>query len=264
MGSATRDALANARTALAGLKGADGLAVGERLLDATRLIAESAQLRAALADPSADPASRTALVGAVFGELSGPARGLLDAIVSYRWSDADELLDGIEEVGIRAIAASAPKGTSVEDELFAFSTAVASDAELELAVSSKLGSPDAKTALVTSLLGKKASPQTLAIVQHLVRAPRGRRIGKLLALAASVVADEAGLKVATVITAAPLSEAQAERLRAGLAKSYGGDLKLNRVVDPSIIGGVRVQVGDDVIDGSVATRLTELRLQLAG
>lgn len=262
MGSATREALAKARTALAGLKGADGLAVGERLLDATRLIGGSAQLRGALADPSAVPAARTVLVDTVFAALTGPARNLLDAIVSHRWSTPDELLDGIEEVGIRAIAASAT--APVEEELFAFATAVQSDAELELAVGSKLGSPTAKAALVSSLLGGKASPQTLAIVQHLVQAPRGRRIGRLLADAAAIVADEAGLAVATVVTAAPLSSAQLDRLGKGLAKNYGRELKLNQVIDPAVIGGVRVQVGDDVIDGTVSTRLTELKLQLAG
>ena len=94
--------------------------------------------------------------------------------------------------------------------------------------------------------------------------PRGRRIGELLSTAADIVADEAGLAVATVITASPLTTAQLDRLRAGLAKSYGRDLKLNVRLDPSIIGGVRVQIGDDVIDGTVATRLTDLRLQLAG
>ena len=70
--------------------------------------------------------------------------------------------------------------------------------------------------------------------------------------------------VATIITAAPISPAQLDRLRAGLAKSYGRELKLNLVIDPSIIGGIRVQIGDDVIDGSVSTRLNDLRLQLAG
>jgi F0F1-type ATP synthase delta subunit len=55
---------------------------------------------------------------------------------------------------------------------------------------------------------------------------------------------------------------QATDRSVGLSKSAGRDLQLNLVIDPSIIGGLRVQIGDDVIDGSVATRLTELRLQL--
>lgn len=264
MGSATSQALAGARAALAGLGGKDGLATGAQLFEAVRVIGDSAQLRGALADSAADPAAKAALVAKVFGSLGAPAKKLLASITASRWSTPDDLLAGIEEIGIRAVAGSVKDGVSIVDELFAFRTAVGSDAELELAVGSKLGSPQAKAALVHSLLSKKASEQTVTIVEQLVRQPRGRRIGQLLSGAASIVADEAGFAVATVITAAPLTAAQLDRLRAGLAKSYGRDLKLNVRLDPSIIGGVRVQVGDDVIDGSVATRLTDLRLQLAG
>lgn len=264
MGSATSQALAGAREALAGLGGKDGLATGEQLFEAVRVVGDSTQLRGALADSSADPAAKEALVATVFASLDAPAKAMLTSIAVSRWSTQDDLLAGIEEIGIRAIAASAKSGVSIVDELMAFQAAVDSDAELELAVGSKLGSPDAKGVLVGSLLSKKASQQTVAIIDQLVRQPRGRRIGQLLSTAADIVADEAGLAVATVITASPLTTAQLDRLRAGLAKSYGRDLKLNVRLDPSIIGGVRVQVGDEVIDGTVATRLADLRLQLAG
>ncbi len=263
MGSATREALAAGRAALSGVRGADGLAVGENLFQAARALGDSAQLRAALADPAADPEAKATLVAAVFADMPTGARDLLTALVSNRWSNQDELLAGIEEIGIRAVASSAPQGTSIEDELFAFSNAVTGNAELELAVGSKLGSLDAKGSLVNALLSG-SSAQTRAIVEQVVRQPRGRRIGQVLAHVASIVADDAGLRIATVVTAAPLTPAQLARLTTGLARAYGQDLKVNQVIDPSIVGGVRVQIGDDVIDGTVATRLTDLRLALAG
>jgi len=262
MGSATREALASAKTALAALASKDALTAGTELFQAGRVIGSSAQLRTTLADPSADAADKAAVVNALFSSLSAPTRALLSSITASRWSSQDDLLAGIEEVGIRAIAASAPGG-SIEAELFTFGKAVASDAGLELAVGSKLGSSESKSALVSALLGGKASAQTLAIVDHLVQQPRGRRINELIRHAASIVADEANLAVATITTAAPLSAAQLERLRVGLAKSHGRDLKLNLVIDPQVLGGIRVQIGDDVIDGSVSTRLTDLRLRLA-
>jgi F-type H+-transporting ATPase subunit delta len=263
MGSETREALASARAALAALAGRNGLATGEQLFQAARVIGDSATLRSALADQSSDPTSKAAVVESVFSSLDAGSRSLLSTLVSQRWSSQDDLLEGIEEIAIRAVAASAPKGASIEDELFTFGSAVSSNAELELAVGSKLGTAEAKSALVSSLLGGKASPQTLAIVDHVVQQPRGRRIGELVRHSAALVADEAGTVVATVVSAVPLSAAQQKRLTAGLAASRGRDIQLNLVIDPTIVGGLRVQIDDDVIDGSISTRLTELRLQLA-
>ena len=263
MGSATREALASARAALAALAGRNGLATGEQLFQAARVIGDSATLRSALADQSSDSTSKAAVVESVFLSLDADSRSLLATLVSQRWSSQDDLLEGIEEIAIRAVAASAPKGASIEDELFTFGSAVSSNAELELAVGSKLGTAEAKSALVSSLLGGKASPQTLAIVDHVVQQPRGRRIGELVRHSAALVADEAGTVVATVVSAVPLSAAQQKRLAAGLAASRGRDIQLNLVIDPTIVGGLRVQIDDDVIDGSISTRLTELRLQLA-
>jgi F-type H+-transporting ATPase subunit delta len=151
----------------------------------------------------------------------------------------------------------------IPGELFAFGRLVAGNAELELAVGSKLGDPAAKAALVSQLLDGRASEQTIAIVRHLVQQPRGRRIGALLRHAADIVADQSSLAVATVTVAVPLSESQLDRLRRGLASRYG-DLRINQIVDPAVVGGVRVAVGGEVIDDTVATRVKELRLQLAG
>lgn len=263
MGSATREALSRTRAALAAQSGTTDLATGESLFTAGRVIGQSSQLRAALADPAAGDAPKVALVRSVFGAVVTPsALALLEAIATQRWSDQSDLLAGIEDVGLRATAASAKTAGAIEAELFAFGSAVSSDAQLELALASKLGRAEAKAGLVDSLLAGKVSPQTLAIVRHLVQQPRGRRIGELLRHAASVVADAAGTTIATITSADALTRAQLDRLKSSLAVKYGRALTINHVVDPAIVGGVRVQIGDDVIDGSVATRLADLRLQL--
>ena len=127
-----------------------------------------------------------------------------------------------------------------------------------------MGSAASKVALVDTLLAKKVSAQTLSIVRHLMQQPRGRRIGELLRTAASIVADQSGLAVAVITSATPIRAVQLERLQKGLAVKFGRALKFNLVVDPALIGGLRVQVGDTVIDDSVASKLKDLRLQLAG
>lgn len=269
MGSATRNAVAAAKAALAArtgsttLAGPALLAVGDELLSAGRVIGDSAQLLGALTDPSAPTAIKDALVGTVFGSLGLESRKILGVLAESRWSEQSDLLAGVEELGLRALASSTGTGIDIPAELFAFGRLVGSNAELELAVGSKLGDPAAKAALVEKLLAGRASDQTIAIVRHLVQQPRGRRIGALLRHAADIVADQAELAVATVTVASPLGADQLDRLRSGLVHRYG-DLRINQIVDPAVIGGVRVAIGGEVIDDTVATRLKELRLQLAG
>ena len=139
----------------------------------------------------------------------------------------------------------------VEGELFRFSRTVAANPELELALGSRLGDDSAKAVLIETLLQGRASEPTVVIVSSLARQPRERRIRQLLDRAMSLVADQRGRAVATVVSAVPLSDAQTVRLTAALSQRYGADVSLNAVVDPTVIGGVRVQIADDVIDASV-------------
>jgi len=263
MGSASRVALSAATQQLRAAKGIT-LATGEQLLAAGRTIESSAQLRSVLADPGVEAARKSALLGTIFAGLDAGSRALLDGVVASRWSDASELVDGVEELGIRAIAQASGSGAGIEGELFAVERAVASDHELELALGSKLGDAAAKSALAERLLAGKASAATVAIVRHLVQSPRGRRIGALLRTAAGIVADTNGALVASVTVAAAPGAKQLAALEKTLAARYGRSVRLNLIIDPTIVGGMRVQIGDDVIDGTVASRLADLRIRLAG
>lgn len=263
MGSATREALQGARAALAELGRAE-LPVAEDLLGASRAIGDSSQFRSALLDAEVDETQKRALVAAVFGaKMSADALSLLQTVSISRWSSADDLLAGIEELGIRVAADSAPD-THLDAELFAFERFVSSDSELELALGSKLSAGAHKTQIVDRLLSGKATPQTTAIVRHLVQQPRGRRIGELLRGAAAIVADQRGFAVANVVSAVPLTTEQLARLEQQLSATAGRPVRFDATVDPSVLGGVRVQMGDTVIDGSVAARLSSLRQKLAG
>lgn len=264
MRSATREALASTRAVLSDLGSSADLAVGAEILASGRAIAGAPQLLGLLSDPTADPAGKKVLIDRVFAGQSHATRAVLTAVAGSRWSSHQDLLAGIEDAGIRAVAATAGTGSPIESELFAFETAVRSDAGLELALGTKLGSPAQKGALVERLLGPKASQQTVTIVSALVQQPRGRRIGELVRDASRIVAEQDGKLVATVVTATALTTAQSARVARGLAERYGKDISINQVVDPTVVGGVRVQIGGDVIDGTVSTRLSELRRQLAG
>jgi F-type H+-transporting ATPase subunit delta len=263
MGSATTQALAATTSALGAASSVD-LDTARELFAAARIVGDSPQLSGALADPAAAPAARSRVITDVFGATFGSTTiSLLTTAVEQRWSDAGQLVDGIEELAIRAAALSAP-GVDVDGELFSASRLIADNPQLELALGGRLGDDSAKGALIEKLLGGRASEQTILIVSSLVQQPRERRVRSMLDRAMDLVADQRGSIVATVITATRLSPAQAERLSAVLATRYGKKVGLNSVIDPSVVGGLRVQIADDVIDASVAARLSDLRQRLAG
>ena len=262
MGSATTQALAASTQALAAASGVT-LDTARELFAAARAVSESSQLSGALADPAAPAVARQNVVAAVFGGLSQDAQSILKTVVAERWSSAAELVDGIEELAIRAATIADPKA-DIEGELFSFSRVIAGNAELELALGGRLGGQDAKVALVERLLAGGASAPTTLIVASLVRQPRERRVRQLLNRAMRIVSSERGRVVATVHSAKPLSDAQRARLGDALSRRYDGTVSLNVVLDPGVVGGLRVQIADDVIDGSISARLADLRQKLVG
>ena len=263
MGSATTQALAATTKALDATSGVD-LDVAGELFAAARAVGDSSQLSGALADSAAPAEARRQVVAGVFGAAVKPTTAsLLTTVVEQRWSSASDLVDAIEGLAVRA-AAVADTATDVEEELFRFSRTVAENPELELALGSRLGDAAAKGALVEKLLAGRAGAATTLIAASLVRQPRERRVRQLLSRATRIVADQRNRAVATVVVAAPLSAAQSERLTAALSKRYGTQVSLNTIVDPTVVGGLRVQIADDVIDASVSSRLADLRQRLAG
>jgi F-type H+-transporting ATPase subunit delta len=262
MGSATTQALAATEEALHAASGVD-LGVARELFAAARAVDDAPQLSGALADSAASLPLRKKVVSDVFGSFSPTTVALLTTAAEQRWSSASDLIDGIEQLAVRAAAASDGAG-DVEGELFGFSRTIAANPELELALGSRLGDASAKGALVESLLKGRASAATIVIVSSLVQHPRERRVRQLLSSAMRTVADQRGRTVGTVVSAVPLSAAQIDRLTAALSKRYGEAVTLNTVVDPSVVGGVRVQIADDVIDASVSSRISDLRQRLAG
>lgn len=261
MGSATTQALAASTDALAAASGLT-LDSAAELFAAARAIAESAQLSGALADPAAPAEARTALVSGVFAGASATVRSLLTTVAGQRWSSASDLVDGVEELAIRTAAIAAPKD-DVSGELFGFSRVIAANPEFELALGRRLGDDTAKGTLVSQVLGANAAPATVLIASSLVRQPRERRVRQIIARAIDIVSAQSGRTVATVYTATPLPAAQETRLRDALASRYGGEISVNQVIDPTVIGGLRVQIADDVIDGSISARLADLRQKLA-
>ncbi|KAA9130028.1 F0F1 ATP synthase subunit delta [Microbacterium caowuchunii] len=263
MGSATTQALSVTNAALGAASGID-LTVASELFQAARAVGASSHLSAALADFPAPAEARAKVVADVFGPVFAPVTvELLTTVTQQRWSSVADLVDGIEELAVRAASVAAPDG-DLGAELFRFFRTVAENPELELALGSRVGDSAAKSQLVASLLEGRESGAAVLVISSLVRQTRGRRVRDILTRAMAIVGDQRSQLIATVVTASELTPAQSDRLTATLSQRYGADIALNIVIDPSIVGGLRVQIADDVIDASVSARLADLRQRLAG
>jgi F-type H+-transporting ATPase subunit delta len=223
-------------------------------------------LRRALADPASARSARTGLAQALFGSrVSADTVELIQAVVSDQWSESADLADAIEQLAVEAIVADADRAgqlDDLEDDLFRFGRLVGSRAELRAALSNPFAPANAKQDLVTALLGGKVSQQTIQLVTQAALHPRGRSLDRSLEEYARLAAEYRERLVAEVRVASELSAAQRSRLAAVLAEAYGHQVHLNIVLDPGVIGGMIIRIRGEQIDGSVATRLAEIRRRL--
>ena len=121
---------------------------------------------------------------------------------------------------------------------------------------------DRKAAVLNELLGSSSTPEAKTLITRAVTHPRGRSLEAGLASIADLAAARRQRTVATVTAAVPMSEAQRSRLAASLAETLGHEVHLNVLVEPEVIGGLRVSIGDEVIDGTLATRLEEAQRRI--
>jgi F-type H+-transporting ATPase subunit delta len=267
MASSTRQSLAAAKEALNPLLAKADLKFAEEIFAIGAAVASSAQLRSILSDPSAEAKAKSGALTAVFGKgVSAPALEFANSLVGLRWSTGQDLVAAFEQLAVFTVAAIAAKGkklSTVESELFAFQTAVDSDQDLQFALGDNAATDEAKAALVATLLKGKASDEAAVLIRRAVTGARRRRVVVALDQFGKQVSAYAERLVATVTVAAPVSDKQLERLEAVLAKSYGQSLKLNVEIDESILGGMKVQVGGEILDGSLSARLLQAKLQLA-
>jgi F-type H+-transporting ATPase subunit delta len=267
MASSTRQALAAAKEAISPLLGKADLLFAEELFTIGAAIASSIQLRNLLSDPSGEEKSKQGALAAVFGKaISKDALTFANKLSGLRWSKGSDLVSAFEQMGVYVVASIASRDKTLdelEDQLFAARSVVDSSQDLQQALSSRQASVESKVELVSALFKGKLSAASALLVRFAVIGSRQHKLSEVLEGFGKLVSAVADRLVATVTVAAPLSAAQQNRLEAALSASYGTELNLNVEIDPSILGGVKVQVSGEIIDGSVAARLNQAKLQLA-
>jgi len=245
----------------------DALALGDALFAVTDVLAANPGLRRALTDPARDGQAKADLAERLFGaRLPGEAVDVVAGAARGRWSAAGDLTDAVESYAITCVLASAEAGgrlDAVEDELFRFARTVEADQGLRDAFSYRTQGADRKAELVHRLLDGRAAPETVRLAVQAAARPRGLRTEQVLEQLVQAAAERRQQVVAQVVAATPLTTQQRDRLEAALRRRYGR-VRLNIDVDPAVIGGVRVQVGSELVDGTVAARLEDARRRLAG
>ena len=269
LGGSSRQSLVAARTALdAAVKGVDAQTastLSAELFFVADVLGSNISVRRALTDSSRDGAAKGALIKDLLASKVGTAAvGLLTELSALRWSGAKDLVQVIEQLAIEAEATAANISGEldrVENEMFVVSTTISNSSELRKAF--KSDADVAKAQLAADLL-KNASSSTTKLVSQMVNSWRGRSIESAFADYQWALAARRNRVIALVRIAAPMSQAQQDRLAAALNKQVGQPVRMNIEIDPAVLGGVSVKFADEMVDGSVSNRLAGAARALAG
>lgn len=240
---------------------------GDELFAVTRLLDSEHGLRRALSDTSREGAEKSAVARRLLrGKVSATTEDLVAEAAAAKWATSGDFSDAVEQLAIESFTVAAQLGGSLddlEDDLFRFARVVAGQPGLREALTGP-AETTAKQSLLTNLLSRKVSAPSLALITQLLTHPRGRSPQAALDLAAGIAAQRRQQLIALVRVATELTSGQRRRLVTALTQAYGQGVHLNVVHDPSVVGGISVQIGDELIDGTASTRLSEIRRKLAG
>jgi F-type H+-transporting ATPase subunit delta len=242
--------------------------VGDELFAVLHLLDGEHGLRRALADPSKPADEKGAIMVALLhGKVTPATEELVAATVRAQWAGPADMTDALEQLAVEAFAIAAEESgqlDDLEDELFRFNRVVASEPELRAALSEPVLPAQGKQGLINALLADKVTPVTLRLITEMSLHPRGRPMVVSLDMCTRIAAERRQRLIAVVRTATDLSAEQRRRLADALAGIYGHEVYVNIVIDPKVMGGMTIQVGDELIDASVASRLGAVRRKLAG
>lgn len=245
--------------------GSSASTVRDDLYSVAATLRSEGALRRFATDGSIAAEAKAGLVRQVFGgKIGDGSLTVLTKAVSSRWTAARDLADALEHLSVMALVRSVgDDGGRLSDELFSVAEIVKAAPELRDALSDPARSIDDKSTLLHGLLDGKALPATVALVVQALGGTH-RTVGVALNEYQKIAAEVHGQGVATVRVARELSAPERARLEQALSTQYGRPVHLNLVVDPSVLGGIRVEIGDDVIDGTVSSRLDDARRRLVG
>lgn len=241
--------------------------LGSDLAAVAGLLHHEPALRRTLSEATTAVDTRAGILSRLLtGKIGQPALQTVDQVIRQNWVTGADLRDAIGNLGRTAMFLRAERTgelDDVEDQLFRFGRIVDGSPSLSVLLDDPTTPGDQRASLVERLLSGRVHGLTAELLTGLARDPGGRSFSHGVRELVDQAAQRKDKVVAVVETAVELTDEQTSRLVAGLARVYGRQVAVHVLVDPGLRGGLRVRVGDEVIDGSVAGRLEELRRRLA-
>lgn len=271
--SASQQALTDLMGRLDGIaKGLDDSALttlAEELVEVAHLLSHEVVVTRYLATRAEDSTPRVRLIERLLsGKVGDPTLDVLRIAVSERWSDTPDLIVAVEHIARQAFLIRAERAgqlDEVADQLFWFSRVLDREPQLASLLGDTAVPAEDRVQLLRNVLGRagqSVNPITAALLAQTVDILRGEPAETAMLRLAGVAVARHGEVVAQVNAAAELSEAQHTRLIELLSRVYGRPVTTQIHIDPELLGGLAISVGDEVIDGTLSSRLARAYAQL--
>lgn len=248
----------------------DGLtALSDELVAVAKMLDSEMVVTRYLTVPAEGSAPRVRLMERLLsGKVGDTTLGVVRAAVCERWSAASDLIDALEHLSRQALLEVAEREDTVgevEDQLFRFSRILDAQPRLGILLGDYVVPTEKRVELLRNVLGGargSVNPIVSALLAHTVELLRGQPAEEAMQFLAEVAVARRGEVVAEVGAAAELSDAQRTRLTEVLGRIYGHPVAVQLQVDPALLGGLLIAVADEVIDGSLSSRLAAAEAQL--
>lgn len=241
----------------------DAWRIGNELFTITKVLDDSIQLERALTDPSRPVADKVAVLKELLGDNAHPmTMEIMTDLVSRRWSRACDIANAVEDFGVDAMMyyADATDATlQVSIELSELHSALLNLPVVRAKLYDYQATSEARVKLFREVFsGKTLNKVTMRLAEHATCNLRRRRYLETIQWLINKFSRHMGESMVTVTTATPLKKEQIKRLVEVYSAKVGRQVHINSVVDPTVLGGMRIQVGDEVTDNTVVAQLQNL------
>ena len=241
----------------------DAWRIGNELFTITKVLDDSIQLERALTDPSRPVADKVAVLKELLGDNAHPmTMEIMTDLVSRRWSRARDIANAVEDFGVDAMMyyADATDATlQVSIELSELHSALLNLPVVRAKLYDYQATSEARVKLFREVFsGKTLNKVTMRLAEHATCNLRRRRYLQTIQWLINKFSRHMGESMVTVTTATPLKKEQIKRLVEVYSAKVGRQVHINSVVDPTVLGGMRIQVGDEVTDNTVVAQLQNL------